>query len=110
MGIETLTAIGVALGATGTTATVVGGVVAAGAAYATSQALKPKMPNMGQQQQQVGPTIQASKSPLAPGYRRANTMAETGPGSSGIGTLLTGAGGIDPSALMLGKGTLLGGG
>lgn len=50
---------------------------------------------------------QASKSPNTQSYRNANQTAENGQGAT-ASTLLTGAGGIDPNALALGKNTLLG--
>lgn len=46
-----------------------------------------------------------AKSPNVQGMRNQNAMAE---GENATATMLTGAGGVDPSKLTLGKNTLLG--
>lgn len=79
---------------------------AIGGALLSSQMNKP--PNMPSVSAPATP--QASKAPNA--QQVSGTMAGTGQGGGSPGaaqTLLTGAGGIDPNDLKLGKTTLLGG-
>jgi hypothetical protein len=70
-----------------------------------SMANQPKAPQMA-----APPAMpQASQAPNAQGIARGMAGAGQAGGSPGVGqTMLTGAGGVDPNTLALGKNTLLG--
>lgn len=70
-----------------------------------SQMMQPSMPSMSPSKPEAPP--QAQKAPDAANMRR-NNGAAGGINGGVASTFLTGAGGVDPNSLMLGKSTLLG--
>lgn len=80
---------------------------AVGMVGASVLAPKPKTPDIAAST----PPPQASQVPDANGVRTGQMGTGQGGGQPGVAqTFLTGAGGVDPSTLKLGKNTLLGGG
>jgi len=91
--------------------TVFAAISAAATVYGTIQSAKAakKAAGSGAPQIQQSAAPQASRAPDVAAYSAKNARAAImGPSAGAASTLLTGAGGIDPTSLNLGKNTLLG--
>lgn len=105
---------GATFGLTGALGGGLGGALAGGGLGGTLGGLldgqqKPKDPTINIQQAPAAPESQAAKAPSASAVQGGMMGTGQAGGAPGVAqTMLTGAGGIDPKSLLLGKNSLLG--